>query len=313
MSNREASYIEHDDNSTTKVQQRLDQLASKCGKFAYLDQVLFYCRKGSQLSRQFSLPFAQRHYPYGPQVLRMAVQPTDADLAQISGRHLLKVEVALDICHRDRQVIRELRDLVEKHLIWVRPGRLPSYSTQYPRRVGGADGTIYQAPRGARLNLVVYSDRVSKLTGLPCLHMEVRIRGRRFIERQGVTNVSQCDLVAYLKKNIRLGVMREDGVRQIGHAWIKAHGGKKPEGIGCVILRSVQGETVQEVISGIRKRRIARLEMGDWLRQLDTGSLFDGVETGIKSWGGMELMRRRGRCGVRGGGVNGHMIMAGQT
>jgi len=141
-----------------------------------------------------------------------------------------RLDVALEISSADH---RALHSLIESHIVlrWRKPGPM-----------GEKGETIYWEPlrRGKRCrrNLVVYSDKINRVTGeVDCTHLELRLMRAYLIRKQGIhrlTDLFQLDpskLFAhhiawtnaadvYVQKVLRAHV-DEDRKQYAGRRWVK--------------------------------------------------------------------------------------------
>jgi hypothetical protein len=100
---------------------------------------------------------------------------------------IFTLELSLDWCTRTYDDAVVIGKLVES-LSWKRGRKLGARVTPY------RDGfTIGNSPRGKRLK--VYWDRPSKVSGMPCAHIEWRLSSRRAVSEIGVRNM--FDLLAF--------------------------------------------------------------------------------------------------------------------
>lgn len=131
-------------------------------------------------------------------------QPSVEALAYVSSGfrdHLLsRVDISLDLLTATRTDALDLQDYLERRLLqrWRR-GNQPVVKMK---------GTIYYKRAGGRNNLVVYSDRLSKVVaGHPCVHIECRMECAAAIKASGIASVDdlmKTDLKEHLKGRILL-------------------------------------------------------------------------------------------------------------
>jgi hypothetical protein len=70
--------------------------------------------------------------------------------------------------------------------------------------------TAYAASRGARRNYAVYGDKLSKVTGEPCCHIEFRFTGTRACQMRGVRtcgDLLRYDAAPYIDRDMKLGLI----------------------------------------------------------------------------------------------------------
>jgi hypothetical protein len=97
-------------------------------------------------------------------------QPDAADLAAIGSHpswYVCFVELALDWIIHDAAARTEAAAFFHRHHVHLRSGDV---------RIKGH--SRYTRGRKSRVNVAMYADRPSKVTGEPCVHIECRIRGR---------------------------------------------------------------------------------------------------------------------------------------
>lgn len=145
-------------------------------------------------------------------------QPTDAALAYFEdgfNRYVLsRVDVSLDLLTRSTSDAEDLHGYLERRLVqpWHR-GSEPVVKFKE---------TVYYKRRGARNNLVQYSDEPSKVTDQPCVHIEWRMELAEAIKRSSITGTSDLismDKKAFLRKRLRLrDLPNYEELRKIGRA-----------------------------------------------------------------------------------------------
>jgi hypothetical protein len=133
------------------------------------------------------------------------------------------VEVALDLVVRNQDRMLPLRKFIDQHIMLPR------------RRVGRVEyrkHTRYAGPRRwPSQNNVVYSDRPSKLCGLPCVHIERRALGRQQVRTLGLPepeDLLNLDYGAFWRKRLVMceidwdalvnQYVRSPEARRLGHA-----------------------------------------------------------------------------------------------
>ena len=108
-------------------------------------------------------------------------QPSAELIKSLSGAitdyRISRLDVALDFICRDESDVAALRKFVDQHLTQMWPSRCGLRLT---------NGTAYLRRGGQRRNVLWYSDRLSKLDGSPCLHVEMRFIGSADVRRIGV-------------------------------------------------------------------------------------------------------------------------------
>jgi hypothetical protein len=116
-------------------------------------------------------------------------QPTTEILRYLSGgfdAHVItRFDVALDLVTRTFGEAEALHNYIERRL--VQPRRSPSGVKRFK-------STVYYARASARNNIVIYSDKPSKIDGRPCCHIEWRIGRGAAVRAAGVD--SAADIVA---------------------------------------------------------------------------------------------------------------------
>lgn len=131
-------------------------------------------------------------------------QPSVEALAYISSgfdAHVLsRVDIALDLLTATRADALQLQDYLERRLLqrWRR-GNEPVVKTR---------GTVYYKRAGGRNNLVMYSDRTSKVAvGQPCVHIECRMECAAAVKASGIASaddLARTDLKEQLKRRFLL-------------------------------------------------------------------------------------------------------------
>ncbi len=87
--------------------------------------------------------------------------------------------------------------------------------------------TIYYGPKNARRNVAIYWDRVSKVTGRKCVHVEFRstgegLRSRKHDPARTIRDLLKIDLTTFAKREFRLVKFRnKKSFRRAVDKWIK--------------------------------------------------------------------------------------------
>lgn len=117
---------------------------------------------------------------------------------------ITRVDPALDLCTQSYDAAVQLGKFVVSHLLYPRHPPAESVlrfkSTYYWRRPESSTG------------LVVYSDQLSKPTGLHCTHVEWRIKGSNAVRDAGIktaADVLDFDPVGFLRKRLKLSQLPE--------------------------------------------------------------------------------------------------------
>lgn len=126
------------------------------------------------------------------------------------------IELAKDLITTDKPEARELRDYFKRHLV-----RKWSRNT---KTVCGDEGedTVYTDPRGHSLNLDVYV-RDSKISGEPCCHVELRIKGAGALKRRGIRSfddLRHLDIEGLIVKRLSLLALREECLPLLGKQFL---------------------------------------------------------------------------------------------
>jgi hypothetical protein len=85
--------------------------------------------------------------------------------------------------------------------------------------IPGREETAYTNRRRSASNLVSYSSRPSKITGQPCLHVELRLRGKQSLVRAGIRTFSDLatfDLIGTLRARTKMLVPKSNAIELIG-------------------------------------------------------------------------------------------------
>lgn len=106
----------------------------------------------------------------GPWLLFRVHQPTRRTFVLVaalgmSNYRLNRVDLAFDFMVPTAQGLREFRRFLERHL--TQPWRGTRKQCRF-------EGTLYFGSSWSRRNIAIYSDRPSKITGQPCVHIELR-------------------------------------------------------------------------------------------------------------------------------------------
>ncbi len=155
-------------------------------------------------------------------------QPSAEALAYVSDgfdSHLLsRADVSLDLITGTFVDARSLQDYLEPRLLqkWRR-GKQPVVKTR---------GTLYYKRAGGRNNLVVYSDRLSKIeVGRPCVHIEWRMERAAAIKTSGIAStddLTKIDLKKLLRDRLSLrDLLSDEELQKLGRA-IQGAGKSRP-------------------------------------------------------------------------------------
>ena len=145
-------------------------------------------RKAGKLARPGSVRPKQFRRGNGVWKYRLLIQqPTRKLLKYIEAKapdHAVnRFEIALDLSVKDRLTADILHQWVRDHLVQKWRGK---------RRVNDHLGTTYFARnKWTRRNFAIYSNRSSKITKRPCMHLELRIRQRGGCRVFGIESAKQ--------------------------------------------------------------------------------------------------------------------------
>lgn len=187
--------------------------------FASLRESVSYERKRW---RREKIPTANGFYQYN----LFLHQPSLESMEQLRvceqefGARLLEVHVALDLQTETFAGARLLQNYLES--IFLPSGRL---KTEAVFRGKGAAQTIYYN-KGTRKGTEVklYSDRASKATGAPCLHIEWRVVGKVALKAAGIKSINDVRRMDFRKFcNQRLSFWRAPSLPRLTHAHAKPH------------------------------------------------------------------------------------------
>ncbi len=135
---------------------------------------------------------------------RLLIQlPTQAGLKllhEFAPEHLVnRLDVALDLTVKDQGSLEILDDFIFRRLVQPWHGK---------RHVQTSGSVRYFArDPWTNRNLAIYSDRPSKITGGPCLHIEMRIRNAAACRRYKASSISDLpsvDIHDLIRRQIRL-------------------------------------------------------------------------------------------------------------
>ena len=98
------------------------------------------------------------------------------------------VEIPLDFIARMQENVKTIRRFFDR--CWVKKWhvnkrlvRIAKDDYDFSDDVFADTGTTYYSPRKATVNYVIYSDKPSKMNGMPCCHLEVRLNGHPTLRR----------------------------------------------------------------------------------------------------------------------------------
>lgn len=122
------------------------------------------------------------------------------------------LEIALDLTLGDREEVCDLRQFIDAVLVKPKPGK---QGTDDAGRRWPLDyrGTLYFDRPGSPTNLVVYSDRPSKMSDQPCVHIEYRVKGKGAVKRFGVSrpgDLASLNLKTFWAKHLKLETIHRD-------------------------------------------------------------------------------------------------------
>lgn len=159
----------------------------------------------------------------------VALQPNDVAIQLLDelfdpsgkGDRVTEFELALDLTTKTKRKANQLHAAMCSVIVFQHHG---------DKRVNWCKETRYTSPRewGTR-QLVTYSDRRSKINGMPCLHIEMRYRGSQVVRRCGVNR--PIDLLAIDKHQYwqRYLVLRKVDVHRLGRSLRSRSKAKRPE------------------------------------------------------------------------------------
>ena len=138
---------------------------------------------------------------------RLLIQlPTQAGLKllhEFAPEHLVnRLDVALDLTVKSQESLEILDDFIFRRLVQPWHGERHVQTSRSVR--------YFARDPWTNRNLAIYSDRPSKITGGPCLHIEMRIRNADACRRYKVSSISdllQIDIRGLLRRQIRLAAV----------------------------------------------------------------------------------------------------------
>jgi hypothetical protein len=187
---------------------------------AYLDTIGFFCWRPlpagvlGQLRRQYGEDLHVRHYTIPTGSTRCIIQinqPAKSTImlfATMQDRcSINRIDVAYDfLTPNPEELTAFLRTSVTQK--WRRKQRSTITAT-----------TAYWRPAKAKRNIALYGDKVSKATGTPCSHLELRFKGEAcYLKFKGkrIGNLLELEPIALLKRQTRLlHIKRKQLDRQI--------------------------------------------------------------------------------------------------
>jgi len=112
-------------------------------------------------------------------------QPSVGDLrklrAVIKGNYLINyLELALDFCGKDEEILERWRGCLEQMLVWDRKRKKIGNRFYFQRY----EASTYFAERTAKVGMTFYSDRL-KGQDVPPVHLELRFKGLPGVRRTG--------------------------------------------------------------------------------------------------------------------------------
>lgn len=132
-------------------------------------------------------------------------QPPRAALdvvAKVSRDHVVsRMDIAVDLIARTQQEAAEVGKFLEFHMTQKWHGE---------RETRLEENTGYFGQRSTSRNIAVYSDRPSKTSGQPCVHVEFRFCGALSCQRIGVYSlgdITSLDPTTLIERNARLSII----------------------------------------------------------------------------------------------------------
>ena len=156
-------------------------------------------------------PSRSLSHPNAVHIQRPTVPALEAALAGDPLALITRVDVACDFtCLRDAD-LQELESALRKFVTqpWHRD-----------RRERFVERTVYLAHAATSRNIVLYSDRPSKIDGRPAVHLEVRLKGAGTLRRYGLADVDgiqKADWLAILRRNVRLSYLPRCRLERLVH------------------------------------------------------------------------------------------------
>jgi len=121
-----------------------------------------------------------------------------------------RFDVALDLTVRDQGALDLLDDFFKQYITH------PWHVRRRMHEIGSV--RYYAGDRSSNRNLVIYSDRRSKITGALCMHLEPRIGTTSGCSRYGVNHVLdlfQLDIPGFLRRQMRLEAVDPDCLSRV--------------------------------------------------------------------------------------------------
>lgn len=204
------------------------------GPVAYVDQVELLIPRGldpdtfDRLDRAcggrvWSAPTNPRAFRYASHRHRLYVHRPGPEairlLARMRAAQLSVAHIALDIPAPSVLAAMERQSFLQAHLL--RTGRRRKHRRHLQN---GQTIYWYRARKGERapFDLVLYSDLPSKLTDLPCSHIEVRLNAPRVLRTHGIESVGDLLNFDFRGFFARWLVLVEPDMRRLGREWLRA-------------------------------------------------------------------------------------------
>lgn len=134
-----------------------------------------------------------------PEAFRL-LEVIGGDACMVNG-----IELALDLTSHDRRAVDDLRQFIDRALTMpMRKRRRDDRPMSHPLYYFG---TLYHDRREAKRNVVVYSDRPSKVNGRHCVHIEWRAKGAARLRDLGIQRPADLigfDHRAFWQEHLRL-------------------------------------------------------------------------------------------------------------
>jgi len=195
---------------------------------------------------------------------------------ELNGDYVITyVEFAMDIIYKDKKKTDCLRNLLDELLVFQRKkGDEPFYhgignpSKENPTEV---ENTHYFAQRSNTYkdNLVMYSDRLSKKTNTPCVHLELRFFGSTILKKLGIYSLQ--DLIHFKRKNLWDHYL---DLRDVNYTELGALLNKGKKSLSDSTLRR-QGKQLYENFSGTQELMVNYPEYADALMPINDRRMFE--------------------------------------
>jgi hypothetical protein len=222
-------------------------------------------------------------------------QPSHEAVTYLSGkcRGIVRIQIALDMITESRQASNELKKYVARTFLLDRsPTEEITWRPEWDDQPSTNASCYFnfQKHLTAGKRAALYADRVSKVTGEPCCHLEIRLQRSKTLTALGIEsglNLLRLDHRRFWERHLTL--VETPLAEELGHEWVKTFQKRKglskrfPYGgrtetitrIGTLLLRTAhdaEGHTIaNDLLNFLRARKaFGTVGLGHLFEKLDS-------------------------------------------